>query len=226
MEKIIDMLNGLLTIAISSGMLSIKQGFFVVFAVGAIGISIWKIRNIISFFNDVRNSKINEYRRFLSDYNISRKDKDCINNEIIRIVRYRVSGISDIPRQKIVWSLLFENKEKISLSFFKKFRTHLEIKNNVLIFKKGKSFWIENAIYGFYSIQFLILSILSVAFSIYSGAKTPMLGHVSLHLGAVIMFVFFIAFANLITRPRECQLLSEMLTSHYSVDNNGCNHAD
>ncbi|EHJ7498772.1 hypothetical protein KBV55_003889, partial [Salmonella enterica] len=161
MDKILDIVNGWITAAVSSGTLQIKQILLFIFIAGPLALVIWKIRGIIAFLNDVRNSKLNELQRILDSYELSDELSICIKDDIERITCYRRTGIFDVARQKIILHLLVENRDLISVGFFKKFRTFLLIKDGTLVFKKGFSFWFENGIYALFSLQFLSLAILS-----------------------------------------------------------------
>jgi len=60
MDKILDIVNGWIATAVSSGALEIKQVLIFIFIAGPLALVIWKIRGIIAFVNEVRNSKLNE----------------------------------------------------------------------------------------------------------------------------------------------------------------------
>lgn len=215
MDKILDIVNGWLTAAVSSGALNIKQVLLFLFIAGPLALVVWKIREIIAFFNEVRNSKLNELQRLLDSHKLSPEVSVCIKEDIKRIVSYRMTGIADLASQKIILRLLVENKDLIPVGFFKKFRTFLQIKNGMLVFKKGFSFWFENAMYVLFSSQFLILAILSLVLSTYRYEQIPAWGHLILYAVAVVMFLFFIAFGRMIPRPMECRLLSKVLQTQH-----------
>ncbi|EJO2248944.1 hypothetical protein NRD47_004438, partial [Salmonella enterica] len=208
MDKILDIVNGWLTAAVSSGALQIKQVLLFILIAGPLAIIIWRIRGIIAFVNEVRNSKLNELQRLLDSHELSDEVSICIKEDIKRITSYRMTGIADVARQKIVLRLLVENRDLIPAGFFKKFRTFLLIKDGTLVFKKGFSFWFENGMYGLFSLQFLLLAILSLILSTYRYEQIPVWGHFILYSVAVVMFLFFIAFGRMIPRPEECKLLS------------------
>lgn len=88
---------------------------------------------------------------------------------------------------------------------------HFLIKDKVLIFEKEISYWFENSVYGWFSFQFLLSAVLLIVLSIYRHEQIPVWGHLVLYLVAAMMFLFFIAFANLIPRPKECKLLNEII---------------
>lgn len=216
MDKILDIVNGWLTAAVSSGALQIKQVLIFILIAGPLAIIIWRIRGIIAFVNEVRNSKLNELQRLLDSHELSDEVSICIKEDIKRITSYRMTGIADVARQKIVLRLLVENRDLIPAGFFKKFRTFLLIKDGTLVFKKGFSFWFENGMYGLFSLQFLLLAILSLILSTYRYEQIPVWGHFILYSVAVVMFLFFIAFGRMIPRPEECKLLSRILRIQYN----------
>ncbi|WP_154923331.1 hypothetical protein [Klebsiella grimontii] len=215
MDKILDIVNGWITAAVSSGALQIKQVLLFILIAGPLVIIIWKIRGIITFINEVRNSKLNELQRLLDSHELSDEVSICIKDDIERITSYRMTGIFDVARQKIILHLFVENRGLISVGFFKKFRTFLLIKDGTLVFKKGFSFWFENIIYGLFPLQFLSLAILSLILSIYRHEQIPVWGHLILYLVVVVMFLFFIAFGRMIPRPEECKLLNKILQTQY-----------
>ncbi|HEM7930814.1 TPA: hypothetical protein U2L63_002296 [Citrobacter braakii] len=215
MDKILDIVNGWITAAVSSGALQIQQVLLFIFIAGPLTLIIWKIRGIIAFVNEVRNSNLNELQRLLDSHELSDELNICIKDDIERITCYRMTGISDVARQKIILQLLVENRDLIPVGFFKKFRTFLLIKEGGLVFKKGLSFWFENGIYILFSLQFLVLAILSLILSTYRYEQIPVWGHLILYLVAVVMFLFFIAFGRMVPRPEECKLLSKILQTQY-----------
>lgn len=216
MDKILDIVNGWLTSAVSSGALQIKQILLFIFIAGPLALVIWKIRGVVGFFNEVRNSKLNELQRLLDSHELSDEVSICIKDDIERITSYRMTGISDVARQKIILRLFVENRDLISVGFFKKFRTFLLIKDGAIVFKKGFSFWFENVMYVLFSFQFLSLAILSLILSTYRHEQIPVWGHLILYTVAVVMFLFFIAFGRTIPRPEECKLLSKILQTQYN----------
>ncbi|EBQ4753225.1 hypothetical protein LE36_06450 [Salmonella enterica subsp. diarizonae] len=193
-----------------------KQVLLFILIAGPLAIIIWRIRGIIAFVNEVRNSKLNELQRLLDSHELSDEVSICIKEDIKRITSYRMTGIADVARQKIVLRLLVENRDLIPAGFFKKFRTFLLIKDGTLVFKKGVSFWFENGMYGLFSLQFLSLAILSLILSTYRYEQIPVWGHFILYSVAVVMFLFFIAFGRMIPRPEECKLLSRILRIQYN----------
>lgn len=217
MDKIFDILNGWLVTAVSSGVIQVTQVLLFIAIISILALLFWKIRSITALFNTVRNSKINEYQRLLNEYELHEKDRECLNNEIKRIIRYRTSGISDVARQKIIWMLLDKNKDIIPINFFKKFRSFLEIENNLLVFKKGVLYWIEIGIYFFYSLQFLFLSILCIVLAVYRSEQIPVWGQLILYSGAGVTITFFIAYAKMIPRAKECTLLNEILNTQHDL---------
>ncbi len=220
MDKILDIVNGWITAAVSSGSLQIKQVLLFIFIAGPLALIIWKIRGIIGFFNEVKNSKLNELQHLLDSHKLSSKLSTCIKEDIKRIVSYRITGISDVASQKIILRLLIENRELIPTGFFKKFRSFLLVKDGSLIFKKGFSFWFENSMYALFSLQFISLAILSLILSTYRHDQIPIWGHLILYSVAVIMFLFFIAFGRMIPQPRECKLLNKILQTQYNDSSN------
>lgn len=216
MDKILDIVNGWITAAVSSGTLQIQQVLLFIFIAGPLALIIWKIRGIIAFVNEVRNSKLNELQRLLDSHELSDALNICIKDDIERITCYRMTGISDVASQKIILRLFVENRDSISVGFFKKFRTFLLIKDGVLVFKKGFSFWFENGMYAFFSLHFLLIAALSLILSIYRHEQIPVWGHLILYSVAVVMFLFFIAFGKMIPRPEECNLLNKILQTQYN----------
>ncbi|GAA3605336.1 hypothetical protein GCM10023078_35360 [Gibbsiella greigii] len=216
MGKILDIVNGWITAAVSSGTLEVKQILLFIFIAGPLALVIWKIREIIAFVNDVRNSKLNELQHLLDSHKLPDEVSACIQDEITRIIGYRMTSIADVARQKIVLRLLVENRESIPVGFFKKFRTFLLIKDGALVFKKGFSFWFENSMYGLFSFQFLSIAILSLILSTYRYEQIPVWGHLILYSVAVVMFLFFISFGRMIPWPEECKLLNKILQTQYN----------
>ncbi|EFD9279700.1 hypothetical protein CMR71_004050, partial [Escherichia coli] len=146
MDKILDIVNGWITAAVASEVLQIKQILLFIFIAGPLALVIWKIREIINFVNEVRNSKLNELQHLLDSHKLSDEVNICVEDEITRIIGYRMTGIADVSRQKIILPLLIKNSDSIPVDFFKKFKSFLMIENGTLIFKKGFSFWVENII--------------------------------------------------------------------------------
>ncbi|EHS7243089.1 hypothetical protein R5D33_004070 [Salmonella enterica] len=216
MDKILDIVNGWITAAVSSGALQMKQVLLFIFIAGPMALVIWKIRGIIAFVNEVRNSKLNELQRLLDSHELSDEVRICIKEDIKRITSYRMTGISDVASQKIILRLFVENRDSISVGFFKKFRTFLLTKDGVLVFKKGFSFWFENGMYAFFSLHFLLIAALSLILSIYRHEQIPVWGHLILYSVAIVMFLFFIAFGKMIPRPEECNLLNKILQTQYN----------
>lgn len=215
MDRILDIVNGWITAAVASGALQLKQILLFIFIAGPLALLIWKIRGVIEFVNEVRNSKLNELQRFLDSHELSDEVSICIKEDIKRITSYRMTGIADVARQKILLRLLVENKDLISASFFKKFRMFLLIKDGNIVFKKGFSFWFEIGMYGLFSLQFLSLAIFSLILSIYRYEQIPVWEHFILYSVTVVMFLFFIAFGGMIPRPEECKLLNKILQTQY-----------
>ncbi|EHM1752875.1 hypothetical protein KD515_004167 [Salmonella enterica subsp. salamae serovar 40:c:e,n,x,z15] len=215
MDKILDIVNGWITAAVSSGALQIKQVLLFILIAGPLALIIWKIRGIVAFVNEVRNSKLNELQRLLDSHELSDEVSICIKDDIERITSYRMTGIFDVARQKIILRLLVENRSLISVGFFKKFRTFLLIEDGSLIFKKGFSFWFENGMYVLFSLHFLLIAGLSLILSIYRHEQIPVWGHLILYSVAIVMFLFFIAFGRMIPRPEECKLLNKILQTQH-----------
>ncbi|WP_223509192.1 hypothetical protein [Rahnella sp. GSA61A] len=216
MDKILDIVIGWITAAVSDGTLQIKQVLLFIFIAGPLAMVIWKIRGIIEFINEVRNSRLNELQYLLNSHKLSDEVNICIEDEITRIIGYRMTGIADVGRQKIILPLLVEHRTSIPVDFFKKFRSFLIIEKCSLIFKRGFSFWFEIVIYGWFSLQFLLLAVLSLVLSIYRHEQIPVWGHLMLYLVSAILFLFFIAFAKLIPRSGECKLLNNILQAQYN----------
>jgi hypothetical protein len=206
-----DVINNLITFGLSSGELDFTQVIIFIFIAGPLALVIWKIKGIFSFINDVRNSRINELQRILDSHKLPEEVRTGLNDEIERSVGYRITGISDVAKQKAIWQLYMQNRESIKVGFFKKFRNFLFLENDNIIFKKGTSFWLENMLYGLFSLQFLVLSACSVFISLYRGQQYPIWGHSLLYFAAVVLFLFCISFANIIPRPKECQLLEKII---------------
>ncbi|HCF8349245.1 hypothetical protein [Klebsiella pneumoniae] len=216
MDKILDIVNGLIAAAVSSGALSITQVILFLFIAGPLALIIWRIRGVIEFVNEVRNSKLNELQRLLDSHDLSDEITICLKEDIERISCYRLTGIADVPSQKIILRLLVKNKGLIAAGFFKKFNAFLSVKDGVLMFNKGFSFWFFNVVHVLFSLQFISLSILSLILSIYRHEQIPVWGHLILYFVAVIMFLFFIAFTAMIPRPGECKLLNKILQMQHN----------
>ena len=216
MDKILDIVNGWIAAAVSSGALSITQVILFLFIAGPLALIIWRIRGVIEFVNEVRNSKLNELQRLLDSHDLSDEITICLKEDIERISCYRLTGIADVPSQKIILRLLVKNKGLIAAGFFKKFNAFLSVKDGVLMFNKGFSFWFFNVVHVLFSLQFISLSILSLILSIYRHEQIPVWGHLILNFVAVIMFLFFIAFTAMIPRPGECKLLNKILQMQHN----------
>lgn len=209
--EVCNVINSLLTFGLSSGKLDFTQAIIFIFIAGPLALVIWKIKGIFAFISDVRNSRLNELQRILNSHSLAEEVRTGLKDEIERSVGYRITGISDVAKQKAIWQLYMQNRELIKVGFFKKFRNFLFLENDNIIFKKGTSFWLENVLYGLFSLQFLVLSACSVFISLYRGEQYPVWGHALLYFAAVVLFLFFISFANIIPRPKECQLLEKIL---------------
>lgn len=216
MDKILDIVNGWLISAVSSGALQIKQILLFIFIAGPLALVIWRIRGVLGFFNEVRNSKLNELQRLLDSHELSDEVSACIKEDIKRITSYRMTGISDVASQKIILRLFVDHSDLISVGFFKKFRAFLLIKDKTLVFKKGFSFWFGNGMYALFSLQFLFLAIFSLILPGYRYEYIPFWGCLILYTVAVVMFLFFIGFGKMIPRPEECKLLSKILQTQYN----------
>lgn len=197
--------------AVSKGSLELIHVIIFIIIAGPLALLVWKLKEIISFFQDVKNSKLNELQRILVDNNLPKEIRTGVKNEIKRIITFRLTGISDVARQGIIWKLLMQDQKNIQLDFFKKFRSFLVIEEQQLVFKKGVSYIIENLLYGFFSLQFLFLASMSVFLSIYRKNQIPIWGHCSLYFCAIFMFLFCIYFAKMIPLPKECGKLEEIL---------------
>ncbi|WP_228281125.1 hypothetical protein [Klebsiella variicola] len=203
MDKILDIVNGWIAAAVSSGALSITQVILFLFIAGPLALIIWRIRGVIEFVNEVRNSKLNELQRLLDSHDLSDEITICLKEDIERISCYRLTGIADVPSQKIILRLLVKNKGLIAAGFFKKFNAFLSVKDGVLMFNKGFSFWFFNVVHVLFSLQFISLSILSLILSIYRHEQIPVWGHLILYFVAVIMFLFFYRFYSNDTATRR-----------------------
>ncbi|HDR2792940.1 MULTISPECIES: hypothetical protein [Enterobacter] len=217
---ILEIVNGWFQEAVSKGSVEFIHVIIFIIIAGPLALLGWKIREIISFFQDVKNSKLNELQRVLGEHYLSKEIRTGVNNEIKRIITYRLTGISDLARQEIIWKLLMQNQKNIQLDFFKKFRSFLVIEEQRLVFKKGASYIIENSIYGFFSLQFLLLAGLSVLLSVYRKEEIPIWGHSVLYLCAIIMFLFCMYFSKMITLPKECEKLEGILQKQINNDQN------
>ena len=92
MDKILDIVNGWITAAVASEVLQIKQILLFIFIAGPLALVIWKIREIINFVNEVRNSKLNELQHLLDSHKLSDEVNICVEDEITRIIGYRMTG--------------------------------------------------------------------------------------------------------------------------------------
>lgn len=211
-----DILNEWLRAGVSSGLLEIKQILLFIFIAGPLVIIIRKTRGIIAFINEVRNSKLNELQHLLNSHKLPKEVSICIKDEITRIIGYRMTGIADVARQQVIFRLLVKHRFLIAADFFKKFRSFLVVEDSFLVFKKGIPYWVENGMYGLFSLQFLFFSITSIMLSINKEGVIPVWGHFILYFVAVMMFLFFIAFARMIPRPGECKLLVKILQAQYN----------
>jgi hypothetical protein len=99
----------------------------------------------------------------------------------------------------------------VSPIFFKKFRTFIDLKDGYLIFKKGIAFRVECFMYGFFSMQYLVIALSLIAVSLYKGNLIYFWEHCLLYLMAVILFLMFIAFGKIIPTPKECRLMQKIL---------------
>lgn len=133
---ILEIVNGWFQEAVSKGSVEFIHVIIFIIIAGPLALLGWKIREIISFFQDVKNSKLNELQRVLGEHYLSKEIRTGVNNEIKRIITYRLTGISDLARQEIIWKLLMQNQKNIQLDFFKKFRSFLVIEEQRLVFKK------------------------------------------------------------------------------------------
>lgn len=196
---------------LSSGIIEIRQVFLFIFIVGPLALVVWKISAIIAFINHVRNSRTNELKRILESHDLSDEVRHGLKDEIERIVGYRITGISDVAIQKAIMQLYMLNRQSIQVGFFKKFRAFLVMENNELVFRTGRKFWIDNAILGLFSFQFLFISFSLLFLSLYKGQLIPLWVHFFLYLSAILLFLLFISFLQMIPRPKEYKLLKGML---------------
>ncbi|MCM7141432.1 hypothetical protein M8N49_13675, partial [Enterobacter kobei] len=88
--------------AVSKGSLELIHVIIFIIIAGPLALLVWKLKEIISFFQDVKNSKLNELQRILVDNNLPKEIRTGVNNEIKRIITFRLTGISDVARQGII----------------------------------------------------------------------------------------------------------------------------
>ncbi|HDC4678152.1 TPA: hypothetical protein O8U21_001730, partial [Enterobacter kobei] len=84
--------------AVSKGSLELIHVIIFIIIAGPLALLVWKLKEIISFFQDVKNSKLNELQRILVDNNLPKEIRTGVNNEIKRIITFRLTGISDVAR--------------------------------------------------------------------------------------------------------------------------------
>lgn len=209
--RMLDFIFEILTGMASDGELSSAQAICVVLFAVSLLICLWKIKEIIEFIKGMKNAKLDEYNRILKKYPLPDIDQEIIELSISNIIRYRISGISDVAMQNIAFKLISQEQELISPSFFKKFRTFLSIKDGVLVFKKGLGFRFECFMYGFLSVQYLLLAFLFMSLSIYKGDAISLWQHLTLYTMITILFMMFITFGKMIPFPKECCLMSKIL---------------
>lgn len=209
--RILDFIFGMIIGMASNEELSSAQAIFILLLAASLLTCLWKIKEIIEFFKGIKNAKLDEYNRMLENYPLPDIDKDILELGILNIIRYRISGISDVAMQSVVFRLLSEEKNLISPSFFKKFRTFLSMKDGVIIFTKGLGFRFECILYGFLSVQYLLLAFLFMTLSIYKGDTISLWQHLILYIMIAMLFIMFIAFGKMIPLPKECRLMSEIL---------------
>ncbi|WP_224347694.1 hypothetical protein [Klebsiella variicola] len=142
MDKILDIVNGWIAAAVSSGALSITQVILFLFIAGPLALIIWRIRGVIEFVNEVRNSKLNELQRLLDSHDLSDEITICLKEDIERISCYRLTGIADVPSQKIILRLLVKNKGLIA---------QVSLKNSMHFYqlKMGFLCLIKDSLFGF-----------------------------------------------------------------------------
>lgn len=209
-----DIFNYLFQSVLSSGLLTLRQLIIIMCFFIPVGAVVWKIRNILSFFNEVRNSKLKELKYLKDEYDLSDEIKSCIKEDIERLVTYRLTGIHDIPRQKIILRLLLVNKNKIPIDFFNKFKSYLVVKDGVLYFNKGLSFYIERIMYSLFSLQSLFISIFSVySLEVHWHDPNFLCKKTLLSIIAIAMFVSFIIFTRVIVGMFKIKLLGDILKS-------------
>ncbi|UNH41533.1 hypothetical protein MNY66_10790 [Moellerella wisconsensis] len=209
--KAINFLSEMLSGMVSNGELSSSQAIFIVSFTILLLAAIWKAKEIITFLKGMKNSKLDEYNNMLKNYPLDEDDKFFLKSNISNIIRYRISGISDSGMQHIVFRLAFQHQELISPRFFKKFRTFLSIENGIMTFNKGLGFRFECFIYGLFSIQYLVLSFLFMALSIYKGGSIEQSQHFILYAMSSLLLILFVNFFKMIPMPKECRLLSHIL---------------
>lgn len=208
-----DLFNYLFQFVLSSGLLTLKQFIIICFFIPIVAV-VWKIRSILCFFNEVRNSKLKELKYLKDEYDLSGEIKSCIKEEIERLVTYRLTGIHDIPRQKIILRLLLLNKNKIHIDFFNKFKSYLVVKDGVLYFNKGFSFYVERIMYVLFSLQFLSMSMFCVYLIEGHWHDSSFLWKKALlSVIAIVMFLFFIIFIRIIIGMSRSKLLENILNA-------------
>ncbi|CAI1713045.1 V-type proton ATPase subunit F family protein [Serratia entomophila] len=102
----------------SSGELSQWQVLFIFILSVLLLITFLRAKAIIGFVKGMKNSRLDELKcfyRFLDKDSIEARG---INQEINKIVRYRVCGVSDVATQNLIFKLSEKNKDIISPSFF------------------------------------------------------------------------------------------------------------
>lgn len=220
LSKALDFVFITLSGMTANGELSSLQAVFIVLFSVLVLIVFMRIKNVVGFFKDFKNARLNEYVHILKTYELNSVDHDCIKDDISRIIRYRLSGISDVARQRIIFKLLPLHREMVSPIFFKKFRTFLDFKDGYLIFNKGIAFRIECFMYGVFSMQYLVIALSLIAVSLYKGNLIYFWEHCLLYLMAVVLFLMFIAFGKMIPTPKECRLMQKIL--HAQNDPSPC----
>jgi len=216
--ELINILNKWLSISVDKGIFQIKQVVIIVFLAVPLGVVIWKIRGVINFFNEVKNSRLNELQRILNSYKLSSEMIFLIEEDIMRIINYRVTGISNVFIQKKILQLFGKNKNLISADFFKKFRPFLQIENDVVVFKKGIYFWFDNSMYILFALQLFLTAIFILSIPIYKSTDISDWESLVLCLMSIVMFLFSIGFWRMITKPAECKLLEKILQSQETND--------
>ena len=59
--------------AVSKGSLELIHVIIFIIIAGPLALLVWKLKEIISFFQDVKNSKLNELQRILVDNNLPKE---------------------------------------------------------------------------------------------------------------------------------------------------------
>ncbi len=215
LSKVLDFIFVTLSGMTDNGELSSMQAVFIVLFSSLVLMAFFRAKDIFGIINNTKNAKLDGYNYILKNYELNSTNSKCIKDDISRIIRYRLSGISDVARQRVIFKLISLNNEVISPGFFKKFRTFLEFKDGLLIFNKGIGFRLECLMYFLFSFQYLLIAISFVAISLYKGNSILAWEHWLLYVMALLLFMMFIAFGKIIPTPKECLLIEDFLQLQY-----------